>query len=117
MELTHTDVKCLPAKFQREAEDLFMGCRTPRLVGRGGLKLPITVDNARLSAFQLEWLIKRHSNCRNLAEAVDKYYGVRLELPLVAAERGFSIRHEALQWDQSGLRDTQGASWTGVLLR
>jgi hypothetical protein len=39
-------------------------------------ELPITPDNARLSAFQLEWLIKRHSNCRNLAEAVDKYYGV-----------------------------------------
>jgi hypothetical protein len=30
MELTqsHTGVKCLPAKFQREAEDLFLGCRT-----------------------------------------------------------------------------------------
>jgi len=39
--------------------------------------LPISPDNARLSAFQLEWLIKRHSNCRNLAEAVDKYYGVK----------------------------------------
>jgi hypothetical protein len=29
-----------------------------------------------LSPFELEWSIKRHSNCRNLAEAVDKYYGV-----------------------------------------
>ena len=39
-----------------------------------------TPDNARLSAFQLEWLIKRHSNCRNLAEAVDKYYAVSEDL-------------------------------------
>ena len=39
-------------------------------------KVPISPDNARLSAFQLEWLVKRHSNCRNLAKAVDKYYGV-----------------------------------------
>jgi hypothetical protein len=38
--------------------------------------LPISPDNARLSAFQLEWLIKRHSNNRNLAEAIDKYYAV-----------------------------------------
>ena len=50
-----------------------------RLLGNcptGDRDLPISPDNARLSAFQLEWLIKRHSNCRNLAEVVDKYYGV-----------------------------------------
>ena len=40
-------------------------------------ELTISPDNARLSAFQLEWLIKRHSNNRNLAKAVDKYYSVR----------------------------------------
>jgi hypothetical protein len=29
----------------------------------------------------LEWLIKRHSNCRNLAEAVDKYYSGSCRIP------------------------------------
>ena len=32
------------------------------------------------SSWSLEWLVKRHSNCRNLAEAVDRYYSVREDL-------------------------------------
>jgi hypothetical protein len=38
-------------------------------------ELSISPDNARLSAFQLEWLIKRHSP--KPCGAVDKYYGVK----------------------------------------
>ena len=66
-----------------------MACPRERATPLGGVffkqaasskRLPISPDNARLSAFQLEWLIGRYSNCQNLPEAVDKYYGVRRDL-------------------------------------